>query len=219
MQEWIDLAPAIIQGWYAGAEAGNVFADILFGDVNPSGKLPFTFPKRLEDTPAYQIGDMPGEGLEVSYKEGTLVGYRFFETKNIKPQFAFGHGLSYTSFDLSSPTLKNATFSDGETLTIQVKLTNMGRRSGSEVVQVYIEDLESTVERPKMELKAFKKIALKAGATRELSFDIDASMLAFYDVGRKAFYAEPGQFKVHIGTASDAIQHTCDFTYTGTTKP
>lgn len=209
--KWVDDVPAILQGWYAGSEAGNVFAEILFGDVNPSGKLPFTFPKKLEDTPAFKFGDMPGNGLNVEYKEGIFVGYRYYDTFDVEPQFAFGHGLSYTTFSLSNIKINNKILTEGNKINVSVTLANTGDYDGSEIVQLYIEDVNSSVKRPHKELKEFKKVFLKQGERKEINFQIDESMLAFYDTAIKGFKAEAGQFKIHIGNSSDNIQLSAGF--------
>ena len=214
MTEWVDDAPAIIQGWYTGSEAGNVFADILFGDVNPSGKLPFTFPKKLEDSPAHKLGDYPGDdNLNVEYKEGIFVGYRYFDTYNVEPQFAFGHGLSYTTFDYKSLELDPDKLKSGDILTASVIIENSGSRPGSEVVQLYIEDPEASVKRPVKELKGFKKIFLDPGETERVEFSLDEKSLSFYDTDTGKFKAEEGIFKIHVGSASDDIRLTGAFEY------
>jgi beta-glucosidase len=212
--EWINDIPALIQGWYAGSEAGTVFADILFGDVNPSGKLPFTFPKKLEDSPAHKLGQYPGDDeLNVEYKEGIFVGYRYFDTYDVEPQFAFGHGLSYTSFNYKAIDLSKNQLTSGEEIEVIVTLANNGSRAGSEVVQLYVEDVESSVERPRKELKGFKKVFLNPGEERVMQFKLSEEGLSFYDEGESRFRAEPGIFKVHIGSASDDIRLTGNFEY------
>ena len=204
--QWGDSTPAIIQGWYAGSEAGNVFADILFGDVNPSGKLPFTFPKKLEDSPAHKIGDYPGVDLNVEYKEGIFVGYRYFDTYDVEPEFAFGHGLSYSTFSYNTIKLSETKLSRGNQIEVTLKVENSSSIAGSEVVQLYIEDVSSSVKRPKKELKGFKKVFLNPGEIKEVKFQIDETMLSYFDVSSKAFKAESGQFKIQIGSASDDIR-------------
>jgi len=211
VSKWVDIAPAIVQGWYAGSEAGNVFAEILFGDVNPSGKLPFTFPKKLEDSPDYKFGDFPGNGLEVEYKEGVFVGYRYFDSYNVEPQFAFGHGLSYTTFNYQDVKLSGSILTEGNNIEVVVSIENNGAIAGSEVIQLYIEDVASSVKRPKKELKGFEKILLEVGETKEVKFQVDESMLSFYDVESKKFKAELGKFIIHIGSASDDIRLTKEF--------
>ncbi|MCB9259963.1 MAG: glycoside hydrolase family 3 C-terminal domain-containing protein [Ignavibacteriales bacterium] len=209
--EWVDETPAIIQGWYAGSEAGNVFADVLFGDVNPSGKLPFTFPKKLEDSPAHVFGEYPGENSTVKYKEGIFVGYRYFDTFDVKPQFAFGHGLSYTNFQYNKVNLNKDQINEEENLNITIQIENVGNVSGNEIIQLYIEDIESSVKRPKKELKGFKKVLLKKGEVKEIEFQVNKKMLSFYDVNNKSWKAEPGKFRLHIGSASDDIRLTAEF--------
>ena len=203
---WGANTPAIIQGWYAGSEAGNVFADILFGDVNPSGKLPFTFPKKLEDSPAHKFGDYPGVDLNVEYKEGIFIGYRYFDTFDVKPEFAFGHGLSYSTFSYNSVNINDTKLSRENQLEVTVKVENSSSIAGSEVVQLYIEDVSSSVKRPTKELKGFKKVFLNPGEIKEVKFQIDEQMLSYYDVSSKSFKAESGQFKIQIGSASDDIR-------------
>ncbi len=211
ISQWGANTPAIIQGWYAGSEAGNVFADILFGDVNPSGKLPFTFPKKLEDSPAHKFGDYPGVDLNVEYKEGIFIGYRYFDTYDVEPEFAFGHGLSYSTFNYNSIKINDTKLSRGNQLEVTVKVENSSSIAGSEIVQLYIEDVSASVKRPKKELKGFKKVFLNPGEIKEVKFIIDESMLSFYDVSSKMFKAESGQFKIILGSASDDIRLTEEF--------
>ena len=211
MGQWVDKVPTILQGWYAGSESGNVFADILFGDINPSGKLPFTFPKQLEDSPAHKIGDYPGQNSTVEYKEGIFVGYRYYDTYNVDPQFAFGHGLSFTEFGYKSIQLDKTMIESGEVLDVSVLVANRGILEGSEVVQLYIEDISSSIKRPIKELKEFVKITIKPGESQKVTFKINEKMLSFYDVNSKKWKAEEGKFKIHIGSASDDIRLTAEF--------
>jgi len=211
MSEWINDAQAIVQGWYSGSEAGNVFADVLLGEINPSGKLPFTFPKKLEDSPAHKIGDYPGENSTVEYKEGIFVGYRYFDSFNVEPQFAFGHGLSYTDFGYSSIILSNTRMNQGDEIVVKVSVENVGISEGKEVVQLYIEDMASSVKRPIKELKEFTKVDLNIGESKEVIFNINEKMLSFYDVEQKKWKAEPGKFKVHVGSSSDDIRVSAEF--------
>ncbi len=210
MSEWIEDVPAIVQGWYAGSEAGNVFADILFGDVNPSGKLPFTFPKNLEDSPAHKIGEYPGKDFVVHYKEGIFVGYRYFDSFDVKPQFAFGYGLSYTEFELKNIELSKTRFTISDEIEVAVTVKNIGRRKGKEVVQLYIQDELASVERPHKELKEFKKVELNPNEERVVKFNINKKMLSFYDVELKSWKAEEGTFKIHVGNSSDNIKLTAE---------
>lgn len=208
---WIDSAPAIAQVWYGGSEAGNGIADVVFGDVCPSGKLPFTFPKQLSDSPAHLEGKtFPVNGKNV-YEEGIYVGYRWFENKDIEPLFAFGHGLSYTSFEYGEARLDKDVMKADGTLKLNVDVTNTGTRDGAEVVQLYISDTESTLDRPLKELKGFEKVYLKAGETGRVSFTIDSSMLQYFDDTAHEWVTEPGEFTALVGSASDDIRTSCSF--------
>ena len=203
---WVNEVPAIIQGWYLGSETGNALAAVIAGDVNPSGKLPFTFPVKLQDSPAHALDAFPGVKGEVTYKEGIFVGYRWFDTKNIKPLFSFGHGLSYTTFEYgkASADKKEMTSSDNITFTVSVK--NTGSRAGEEVVQLYIHDIKSTLPRPIKELKGFEKISLQPGETKNVSFTVDKSALSYFDPDKHEWVAEPGDFEAQIGASSTDIK-------------
>ena len=207
---WVEKVPAIIQAWYIGTEAGEAIADVLTGAVNPSGKLPFTFPATLSDSPAHQEGmTFPNDG-KTFYEEGIYVGYRWFEKKNIQPLFAFGHGLSYTSFEFGAAQGDKSLRMNGK-LNLSVKVTNTGDKDGSEVVQVYIQDIESSLERPEKELKAFQKVFLKAGESKVVKFTLDADDLKFYDPAIADWKAEKGEFVAHIGAASNDIRTSVKF--------
>ena len=207
---WVEKVPAIVQAWYIGTEAGEAIADVLTGAVNPSGKLPFTFPVALSDSPAHQEGmTFPNNG-KTFYEEGIYVGYRWFEKKNIQPLFAFGHGLSYTSFEFGAAQSDKSLRMNGK-LNLSVKVTNAGDKDGSEVVQVYIQDIESSLERPEKELKAFKKVFLKAGESKVVKFPLDADDLKFSDPAIADWKAEKGEFVAHIGAASNDIRTSVKF--------
>lgn len=206
---WLDEVPAVLQVWYGGQELGNAITDVLFGDVNPSAKLPITFPKRLEDNPAYI--NYPGEYGRVYYGEGVFVGYRYYETKKVEPLFPFGHGLSYTTFAYSNLRLDKEVYSAGEEIVVQVDVTNSGDRAGQEVVQLYVRDVEAAVARPKQELKAFEKIMLEAGETQTVTFTLTEQSLAFYDVRQSKWRAEAGTFEVRVGRSSAEIALTEQF--------
>ncbi|MBP17506.1 MAG: glycosyl hydrolase [Gammaproteobacteria bacterium] len=193
---WIDEAPAVIQSWFAGQEFGNALVDILLGHVNPSGKLPITFPKRLQDTPAFT--NYPGESGKVHYGEGVFVGYRWYDTRDIDPLLAFGHGLSYTSFEYKE--LSTGEYDSG--LDIFFKITNTGDRDGKETAQVYIEPLDSPVARPTRELKAFVKIDIKAKEQQMVSVHIDREGFAHWDVTTSGWVVTPGRYLVHVGSSS-----------------
>lgn len=208
---WYEKVPAIVQAWYGGTEAGNAIASVLFGETNPSGKLPFSFPVKIEDNAAHTFNAYPGDGETVEYKEGIFVGYRWFEKKKIKPLFAFGHGLSYTAFAYGKITLDKKVMKDTDNLTITIPVTNIGKREGAEVVQMYIMDKESSLPRPVKELKGFKKVKIAPGETTEVTFTIGKEALSFYDPARHEWVAEPGKFQVLIGGASDNISSSATF--------
>lgn len=203
---WINEVPAIVQGWFLGSEAGNALANVLTGKVNPSGKLPFSFPVKLSDNAAHALGAYPGENGTVEYKEGLLVGYRWHDAKNIKPLFPFGHGLSYTHFSYSKLRMSAKEMKKGESLTCTITLTNNGDRDGSEVVQLYLSDKKSALPRPPKELKGFQKVELKAGESREVSFVINEDLLQYYNDREQAWAAEPGRFEVLVGASSQEIK-------------
>jgi beta-glucosidase len=206
MTSWVDQSKAILQAWYPGMEGGNALAEIIFGEVNPSGKLPFTFPKKLEDSPAHKLGEYPGVNKVVQYKDDIFVGYRYFDTYKVEPQFSFGHGLSYTKFGFSD---LSASKKEGSVI-IKVNITNTGDRRGAEVVQVYVSDDQASVKRPAKELKAFKKVTLAAGERKELEFTLSPDAFQYYDESKKQFVLEPGLFKILVGNASDNISVMAD---------
>lgn len=196
---------AIVQAWYIGSEAGEAIADILSGNVNPSGKLPFTFPVHLEDNGAHAMGTIsyPGDSIKEEYKEDILVGYRWHDTKKIAPMFAFGHGLSYTTFKYGKPSFSAQTMTTDGNINVSINVTNTGDRDGKEVVQLYLGDDKCSVLRPAKELKHFQKIALKSGETKTVTFNITAKDMQFYNEGWKS---EPGTFTVYIGSSSQDIR-------------
>ena len=213
---WIGKVPAVVQGWYLGSEAGNSIADILSGAVNPSGKLPFTFPAALEDSPAHSVGEYPGtrrdDGIwDIEYKEGIFVGYRWFDKEEIEPLFAFGHGLSYTSFTYGKAETDSRTMTADGDITVSVDITNSGDCEGKEVVQLYISDLKSSLPRPVKELKGFRKVSLSPGESTTVTFTISKEDLSFFDPDRHEWVAEPGKFKALIGSASDDIRTEVPF--------
>lgn len=201
MDGWLEATPAVIQSWYSGMEGGNALAGILFGDVNPSGKLPCTFPRHLEDSPAHALGAFPGKDGHVVYEEGLLVGYRWFDTKGIEPLFPFGHGLSYTSFGYDKLELKEST-SGHAVLDVAFELTNTGSRDGAEVVQVYVSQTKPSLPRPEKELKGFQKIFLKAGMKQTVSIPLPVDALSYYDPAKRRWVAEAGEYTIKIGSSS-----------------
>lgn len=212
---WLNSVPAVIQAWFIGSEAGNAIADILSGDVNPSGKLPLTFPAKLEDVGAHSVGEYVSKPsfkvVDVEYKEDILVGYRWFDTKKIKPLFPFGYGLSYTTFSYGKPSIDKATMTADGSVTVKVDVTNTGKRAGAEVVQLYIADLKSSLPRPAKELKSFKKVQLNPGETKTVEFTIDSSALSFYNDTKKQWEAEPGAFEAIVGASSADIKGKVKF--------
>lgn len=208
---WVKKVPAIVQDWYLGSEAGTALADVLSGDVNPSGHLPFSFPVRLQDVGAHQIGEYPGtrrDSIEIYdeyYKESIFVGYRWLEKQHVKPLFSFGHGLSYTTFNISNLCADKSEIEENDSLTFSIDVTNTGTRAGAEVVQLYISDLKSSLPRPMKELKGFQKVYLQPGETKTVNIVIDRSALSFYDDRIHAWTAEPGEFLVQVGNSSDNI--------------
>lgn len=208
---WIERVPAVVQAWFLGSEAGNAIADVLFGKVNPSGKLPMTYPVRLEDNGAHAAGEFPG-GKSVRYNESIFVGYRWAEKERIAPLFAFGHGLSYTTFAYGECRLDKSSLTERGKLRLTLDVTNTGDRAGQEVVQLYIGDCESSLPRPVKELKGFSKVALEAGETKRVTFEITPELLRYYDDSQGAWVAEPGEFIAYVGAASDDIRTEARFT-------
>lgn len=206
---WVDNVNAIVEAWYCGSQSGTALADIIFGDVNPSGKLPVTFPVRLEDNGAHALCAYDPASTEAHYSEGIFVGYRWAQKKDIKPLFAFGHGLSYTTFSYSEAEISRTTMSENGKVTVSVNVTNTGDREGKEIVQLYIGDDECSVERPVMELKAFRKVSIKPGETVRVSFPVNADMLKFY--GTDGWTLEKGSFTAYVGAASDDIRTSVKF--------
>lgn len=217
---WVDKVPAILQSWYLGTMIGPSMADVISGKANPSGKLPFSFPKRLEDNGAHHFGEIsypgveiPGKGPQQEYLEDIFVGYRWHDTKKIPALFPFGHGLSYTTFKYGKATLSSKEMSDNGTITVTVPVTNTGDVDGKETVQLYIQDEKSSLPRPVKELKGFRKIHLAPGQTTEVSFSITPDDLKFFDDSKHEWIAEPGKFKAMIGASSTDIRSTVRFSY------
>ena len=215
---WVKEVPAIVQAWYLGSEAGSAIASVLTGDVNPSGKLPFTFPASLQDVGAHKLGEYPGtprsDGspiVDQKYNEGIFVGYRWADKEKTKPLFSFGHGLSYTTFAYGKAIADKKVMGQDETLTITLPVTNTGSREGSEVIQLYISDLKSSLPRPVKELKGFSKVKLAPGETREITFTIGKEALSFFDDTRHEWVAEPGKFEAWIGASSTDIRNKVAF--------
>jgi len=209
MNGWIEKVPAVLEAWYGGMEAGRAIADLLFGDVNPSGKLPITFPKKLEDSPAHvSQRTFPGDFKtnEIYYDEGIFVGYRHFDTRGIEPLFPFGHGLSYSPFQYDNFSLNTNTLSGDDKLHVSFDITNIGDRPGAEVAQLYVQDVESRVPRPLKELKGFKKTFLDPGHQEAAEFELGWKDLAVFDETKNEWVAEPGEFKILVGSSSRDIR-------------
>ena len=208
---WINKVPAVVQAWFIGSEAGEAIASVLAGDVNPSGKLPFTWYASLGQCGAHATGSYPGNWredykiIDEEYKEGIYVGYRYTDANKLKPLFAFGHGLSYTTFKLGKVTTNTQELTPSTKLTFTVPVTNTGKVAGSETVQLYIAAKQSKVDRPVKELKAFQKVYLQPGETRNVTLTIGADAVSYYDETANGWCAEPGTYEALIGTASDKL--------------
>lgn len=205
---WINKIPVVLQAWYLGSEAGNAIANVLSGAVNPSGKLPFSFPVKLEDNAAISFGEMSYPGIDNNqiYKEDILVGYRWFDTKKITPLFAFGYGLSYTSFEYGKIVTDKKSYAADEIIKVSFTIKNTGKVDGAEAAQVYVSQPKASVMRPEKELKAFKKIFLKAGETQTVEMEIKVKDMAFYNEKLKNWTVEPGEFILRSAASSNIIK-------------
>ncbi len=199
-------SPAIVWAWFNGMEGGNALVDVLSGKVNPSGKMPFTTPVSLDQSPAHALGNFPGRDLKVNYEEDILVGYRWFDTKGLPVVYPFGYGLSYTTFDYSNLNTDKETYDQADTIQATFTLTNTGDREGAEVAQLYVSDPVCSVMRPVKELKGFKKVFLKPGESRQITLDIPVSSLAFYSEAQSQFVVEPGEFILQLGASASDIK-------------
>ena len=200
---WLDEVTAVMQAWFPGQECGHAIADVLFGTTNPSGKLPQTFPKRLEDNPTFI--NYPGENGQVTYGENIFVGYRYYEKKKIAPLFPFGFGLSYTTFALGNLSLSKPQMAPDDSVELTAEITNTGERRGQEVVQLYVQDVVSGLVRPLKELKSFIKVELEPAETKTVRFTMTAKELAYFDDQKRGWLAEAGHFMLLLGTSSQAI--------------
>ena len=199
-------SPAIVWAWFNGMEGGNALVDVLSGKVNPSGKMPFTTPVSLDQSPAHALGNFPGRDLKVNYEEDILVGYRWFDTKGLPVVYPFGYGLSYTTFNYSNLNTDKKTYDQADTIQATFTLTNTGDREGAEVAQLYVSDPVCSVMRPVKELKGFKKVFLKPGESRRITLDIPVSSLAFYSEAQSQFVVEPGEFILQLGASASDIK-------------
>lgn len=209
---WLSKIPAVVQSWYLGSEAGNAIADIVSGDINPSGKLPFSFPKKLTDIGAHAFDKLcyPGDSVNVYYKEDILVGYRWLDTKKIEPLFPFGYGLSYTAFTYSKPTVDATQVKADGLVKVSFTLTNTGKVDGAETAQLYVSKPKSTVTRAAKELKAFKKVFLKSGESKTVTIELPVSSLAYYSETNQAWEVESGGYSLLLGSSSRDIKGKAD---------
>jgi beta-glucosidase len=212
MNAWIDQVPAVLQAWYPGQEGGTALTEILFGDVNPSGRLPVSFEQRASDNPAYDNYYPSSKGTRVAYKEGIFLGYRGYERNGKQPQFAFGDGLSYTTFTYDNLSIvepgANPVQNPGHNFAVSFDVTNTGKRDGIEVAQLYISDKHSKLPCPPKELKGFSRVSLRAGEKKRVTVSLDERSLSHYDPVLKRWHAEPGNFEVLIGHSVENIRLT-----------
>ncbi len=213
---WLDQTSAVLEGYLGGQAGGGAVADLLFGEVNPSGKLPETFPVQLSDNPSFL--NFPGEGDRVEYREGIFVGYRYYDTKQLEPLFPFGYGLSYTSFEYSELQVDRTSMTDQDTVNVQVTVRNTGSRRGQEIVQLYVHDPESSVIRPEQELKGFAKVALEPGESKTVSFMLDKRAFAYYHTELRDWHVETGEYELRIGASSRDIRLKQTIEVTSTVK-
>ena len=208
---WVDNVNAILEAWYSGSQAGHAIADVVFGKVNPSGKLPFTFPVKLNDLGAHAAGAYDPQDLSVEYKEGLYVGYRWADKYDVEPLFAFGHGLSYTDFTYGNAKVAKASVKSGANVKVSIDVTNSGKVAGKEVVQLYIGDEEAYLDRPVKELKGFRKVHLEPGETKTVEFVIEPDMLKFFDDAKHEWVLEKGKFTAYVGSSSQDIRSEVSF--------
>jgi beta-glucosidase len=200
---WLDQVPALLQAWYPGQECGNAIADVLLGDAEPGGRLPQTWPTAIEDTVAWGAPlAYPGLNGQVRYTEGVYIGYRHHQSRGLPVRFPFGYGLSYTRFALEGLRLDRSSLQPGDTVTATLEVRNTGTRAGSTVVQLYVHDDHSTLDRPAQELKGFSKVALQAGEQRSVSITLTPRAFAAFDEARSAWVAQAGSFELRVGTSS-----------------
>jgi beta-glucosidase len=203
MSQWVDRAPAIVQAWYPGLEGGNALAKIIFGEVNPSGKLPMSFPKKLEDEPAHKLGQYPGDSTRiVHYFDDIYVGYRYYDTYKVEPQFAFGHGLSYTTFEYSDLIVTGK----GKAAIINFTIKNTGKVAGAETAQVYVKQMKPSLPRPEKELKAFDKVFLKPGESKIIRINLDENAFQYYSDIENKWVMENGDYEIQVGASSRNIK-------------
>lgn len=212
---WIKEVPSIVQSWYLGSMSGPALTDILSGAVNPSGKLPFSYPVKLSDCPAIAMGSIsyPGDSIKQEYKEDILVGYRWYDTKKVKTRFPFGYGMSYTTFAYGKPVISSKTLQANSSIEIALTIKNTGSVAGKEIVQLYIGDEKSSVPRPLKELKGFLKVPLAPGEEKEVKFSVTPEDLMFFDDKKHEWVVEPGKFKAYIAASAEDVRATIPFEY------
>jgi beta-glucosidase len=204
MSDWLDDVSGLLHAWYPGQEGGTALAEILFGDVSPSGKLPATFEKRWEDNAVFN--SYSAVDKKIAFKEGVFVGYRHFDSKNIEPRFPFGYGLSYTTFDYKNLMVTPTSIAQEPKVSVEFEVTNSGGREGAEVAQIYVGELDPGVARPVKELKGFEKIWLKPGETKKVSVVLGKDAFAYYDVGKKQWSVKPGKFEISVASSSRLVR-------------
>jgi beta-glucosidase len=204
MGKWIDKTPALLDMWYGGQEGGHALAAILFGDTDPSGKLPVTLPKKYEDNPA--AANYPGTNLEVNYAEGIYVGYRYYDTRNVEPQFPFGFGLSYTNFEYSQLRAEISPSKERSSVTVTVAVKNSGLRRGTEVVELYVHDGHAKMDRPIHELKGFARVDLQPNESKTVRFILSPDAFSYWSPETKAWQVDPGRFQIQVGASSRDIR-------------
>ncbi len=219
LMPWVNQAQAILEAWYPGQEDGNALAALLFGDVNPSGKLPMTFPASANDVPANTPAQYPGINNQAQYSEGVFVGYRHYDQNNITPLFPFGYGLSYTTFAYNNLAISPGTASATSTVTVSLDVTNSGSRAGSEVVQLYLGIPSTNVSEPPKQLKGFQKVALQAGQTQHVSFSLSPQDFSYWDVNAHNWLVQNGTYSVMVGSSSRDIRQQGSFTVSGSPPP
>jgi beta-glucosidase len=202
---------ALVWSWFNGSEGGNALADVILGKVNPSGKLPWTMPVALKDSPAHATNSFPGDKA-VNYAEGLLIGYRWFDTKNVAPLYPFGYGLSYTTFALDNAKTDKTSYSQNDVIEVTVDVKNTGKVDGKEVVQLYTSKSNSKITRAAQELKGFKKAEVKAGSSETVTIKVPVKELAYYDVAAKKWTVEPGKYTIKVGTSSRDIKKEISIT-------
>jgi len=208
MSAWVDRVPALLESWYSGEEGGSALAQLLFGEFNPSGRLPISFERRWEDAAVHDTYYPKNSEKKVAYSEGVFVGYRHFDKSGIKPLFPFGYGLSYSTFGYKNLTVSPAQVSHDQPVNVAFDLTNTGNRTGADVAEIYVGDRHAPVPRPRKELKAFKKVDLKPGETKHVEVSLDRRAFSYYDVKSHRWTVAPGDFDVYVGRSSVDIQLT-----------